>query len=480
MAFSKSPSQDTYQTKDFKLLNTLSNRDTAETKDIICENGFYEITKSKLTSENEHYFVKRDGTSLYYTLASSAARGVYFWETQDKLLVAYDTSLVVLTASTAVLETTLVIPNTGSGAVGFTEFLYDTGDVSVIMSDGFYVMEITSSNVLNTGVDPDQPTAFDPHIVFMDGYIFLAKTDTGDIYNSDLNSPLTFTSGDVISAEMEPDTLRRLSKMSNYVLALGTKSIEYFYDAGNASGSPLSRSETPIKSVGYYTGLQKHENRLFFIGRTETTTDLYILEDMKIKSVDNPTVKRILNTYSTITTSIVSNGGHDFFLITAGGLTHAYDLVTELWTRWSFGANASFNCQFATLVQIGETKRTLFNIVGDTKLYKMNPAVYQDNSVNFNFINVSHNESFGTMREKFMSSLMVDCDRTTSTDTATITWSDDDYQTFSPARTVVLNAYMPILTQLGKFRKRAIKFVYAGNYPLRLYKYSVDFNIGIR
>lgn len=480
MAFSKSPSQDTYQTKDFKLLNTLSNRDTAETKDIICENGFYEITKSKLTSENEHYFVKRDGTSLYYTLPSTGIRGIYFWEEQDKIYVANDDDIIIITASTGVIVTTLTAAfTTSTGPVGFTEFLYDTGTVTVIASDGIYICEINSANAIFTGVDVDQPAAFDPHVVFMNGYLFLAATDTADIYNSDLNSPRTFTSGDVTSAEMEPDTLRRLSKMNNYVLALGTKSIEYFYDAAGTA-SPLQRSETPIKSVGYYTGLQKHENRLFFIGRTETTTDLYILEDMKIKSVDNPTIKRILNTYSTITTSIVSNGGHDFFLITAGGLTHAYDLVTELWTRWSFGANASFNCQFATLVQIGETKRTLFNIVGDTKLYKMNPAVYQDNSVNFNFINLSQNESFGTMREKFMSSLMVDCDRTTSTDTATITWSDDDYQTFSTARTVILNAYMPILTQLGKFRKRAIKFVYAGNYPLRLYKYSVDFNIGIR
>jgi len=96
----------------------------------------------------------------------------------------------------------------------------------------------------------DFPTPHCPFPVFMDGYLFVAKSGTQDIYNSNLDDPALWTAGDYISAEMYPDKIVALSKNNNYIYALGSNSIEYFYDAAVATGSPLGRHDSAVQQFG--------------------------------------------------------------------------------------------------------------------------------------------------------------------------------------------------------------------------------------
>jgi len=485
MAFNRAPSQSTYQTKDVKLIAEINNRDKTGTKDVIALNGFYDIIKNKTTQDGDYHFVKRDGTTTYaFTVPSTNFRGAYFWEDLDKLFVAYDDKIAVMTASTGALITTLSPAGWSSGAtdVGFTEFNYNTGVVNLVVSDGVKLITIDSSNTIVVGSSPDMPTPHSPHIVFIDGYIFMVKSGTSDIYNSDVDAPLAFTAGSFISVEMIPDSLIRISRLNNYLVAFGSASIEYFYDAANASGSPLNRNDTPVKQVGYLGGLATYANKIYFVGQTsKTPPEVFVLEDFKIETLDVPPLRRYVQPYTTYEGAIVSFGGHDFYVMSVGDITYIHDLETRIWTRLSRGAASTFPIKYAVNLPIATKGNcSLAYVQGTTTLVYFDPTIYQDSTVNFPVTMVTDQETFDTLHEKYMSRLIVYADKTSTSTTLSIETTDDDYQTYSTARTVDLSLELPALTRLGRFRRRAYRLGYSDNYPLRLHHLEVDFNIGGR
>lgn len=483
MAFSKAPSQSTYQTKEVKSAWALRNRDSSGIKDTIALNGFYDLVVNRETGDKDIHFVKRDGCSLFeYTLPSGPARGAYYWEEQDKLFVAYSDDIAVITGSTGVLVTTLSnVFTTTSGDVGFCEFLYDTGTTKIVAADGTRVVTIDASNTVVTGSSADQPTSFNPNVVFLDGYLFMTKTGTSDIYNSNLNDPLLYTAGDYISAEMVADNLIRIARLNNYILALGTASIEFFYDAAVETASPLKRVDTPVKNVGYLGGLVTHQNKMYFVGQTQNTTpEVFVMEDWKLDNLDNPPLRRFVQPHTSFDGAIVSNGGHDFYVLTVGTITYWMDLETKLWTRIAFRGTGTFALQDAMIVP----RTTIGNVsvlipTTGTALYFFNPNVYQDAGTNFTAEVQTYKEMFDTFREKYMSRLLVVADRANA-GTVSLSWTDDDYQTFETARTMDLSARKPRVHRMGRFVERAFKFTYTANNPLKLHHFEVDFNIGNR
>lgn len=487
MAFNKAPSQSTYQTRDVKLIAPPDNRNKTLNTDFMALNGFYDVIQDRASKTEEYQFVKRDGTAAYpYTIPSVTIRGMYFWEDQDKLFVAYDDKIAIITASTGSLVTTVTPFVTTTGDVGFTEFYYDTGDTKLVVSDGSKLITIDSSNTVVTGSDVDMPTPHSPHILFLDGYLFMVKSGTSDIYNSDLNDPLAYTSGDFITAEMSPDTLIRIAKLNNYIVAFGSASIEYFYDAANASGSPLNRNDTPVKQVGFLGGLAHYANRIYFVGQTSTTDpDVYVLENLQIDQANSPALRRYMQPNTSFYGALVSCGGHDFYCLTAVNGTPLetwwLDLKTSLWTRQAFRATSSFPVKFAgTLPRTGTGNTSVMVLDGSAELYHFGPTVYQDGGVNFTSTVRTTPEHFDTLHEKYMSRVMVAADRPSSSASVSIRVSDDDYQTWSTARTVELNQEMPYLNRWGRFRKRIFELSLTANVPFRVHHLEVDFNIGNR
>ena len=483
MAFSKAPSQSTYQTKEIKSAWVLRNRDASGTKDTIALNGFYDLVTNKATGDKDIHFVKRDGCSAFeYTLPSGPARGAFYWEEQDKLFVSYGDDIAVITGSTGVLVTTLsnVFLST-TGEVGFCEFLYDTGSTKIVVTDGTRIVTIDSANVVVTGASVDQPAAFNPHVVFLDGYLFLAKTNTAEIYNSNLNDPLAYTSGDFISAEMVADNLIRIVRLNNYILALGTASIEFFYDAAVETASPLKRVDTPVKNVGYLGGAVTHQNRMYFVGQTQSTSpEVFMIEDWKLETLDNPPLRRYVQPHTSFNGAIVTNGGRDFYVLTVGSITYWMDLDTRLWTRVAFQNSATFALQAAMIVP----RPTIGNVsvvipTTGTSLYVFNPNLYQDAGVNYNVEVQTYKNMFDTYHEKYMSRLLVIADQANAGNVS-LSWTDDDYQSFSPVRTIDLSERKPRIHRMGRFVERAFKFTYTTNNPLKLHHFEVDFNIGNR
>lgn len=480
MAFSKTPKESTYSTKQINLLQEMNSRGITPTTDVDYVNCFPEITKNKTTNEKRTMIRKRDGCIAFLSLPG-ATRAIYYWEDQAKLFIASGRNVYVYTMPAGTLAATLVnVYGTSTGPIGFTEFLYDTGVVKVVTTDGTTLSTIDSANVVVASADPDLPVHL-TNIVFLDGYLFLVKTSSADLYNSNLNDPLAYTAGDFISSEIIPDRVTYVTKLNNYILLFGNDSIEYFWDAANATGSPLQRNDTPVKFTGLIGGITQLGSKIYFVGDTDhSLANVFMLEDFKITLVGNETVSRYLNTVASTSLygNIISIAGYNFYVLYAGTYTYVMEMESLTWSRWAFGAQTAFPIDFAFNCRSTTSDLMLFTTPAGGIMYKFSPTVYQDGGVSMNVQFVLNNEEFDTFNRKTMSRLVIWADKPTGTSPILVQWSDNDYQSFNTGVSVDLFQERPSLSRLGQFIRRAFKFTHTADQPLRLEMLEANINMG--
>ena len=158
MPYSKNPISDTYSTQRVSLFREISLRDSgASGKDEDYLNVFVEIVKQGKAEDSRKFIQKRSGTTQEIaSVAASNIRGMFFWTDQQKLLYCVGRNVYVYNVNTTVSTTLTNVFATSSGTVGFCEFLYDTGDVKIVATDGTAtsgIVTIDSSNTVVTGTD---------------------------------------------------------------------------------------------------------------------------------------------------------------------------------------------------------------------------------------------------------------------------------------------------------------------------------------
>ena len=301
MPFSQQPSYSTYSTEKINLLKVNQSRSTATNRDANIINAFPEGIMNKVTSEQDVWITKRPGFTEYIaTMGGTEIRGVYYWRDQNKLYVALDNSIKIYTASSGALVGTLAAAFAGStGAVGFTEFLYQNGTTKVVVSDGVSVQTIDSANTL-VAAAAGFPTPHIPIPIFIDNLLFLAQATTAQIWQSLSNDPLDWTPLLAVNAEIAPDQLRSVCKLNNFIVAFGTSSIEYFYrQFTDAAASDLQRQESATKQVGFVCGLALQDNKAYFVGSIKGgTVDVFRLQDFTMTSLGHDGIRRYLSSYA--------------------------------------------------------------------------------------------------------------------------------------------------------------------------------------
>jgi hypothetical protein len=485
MAFTQNPLQDTYSSHRISLLNELQWRDGgAADKDEDLVNLFYSATGQLEQKDDKRLLMKRSGTtSKISSVAASDVRGMYFWADQYKLLYVVLNDLYIVDVNTLVSTTVNNWCVSTAGEVGFAEFLYSTGVSKIVMTDGTVLVTVDSAGTVVTA-GAGFPTPHIPNPIFLDGYLFLVKTDTADIYNSVLDDPLTYV-GDLINAEIEGDKIRRIGKLNNYLVAFGSRSIEFFWDAANPTGSPLARNDTPVKYNNYFGGFAQMGNSIYFIGQEiEGETNVFELKDFSIKAFGTPTVTRYLNATTDGPTNwsgnVLSMQGNPFYVIGAGASkTWMCNLKVGNWTRIAYQASSTFDIKDTVKVTTFTKTSTWFTLIGVTStVYTFDDSIMQDNGTNFTCTIRTPTNDFGTLNRKTMSRLSFNCDRPNSTSLINVSWSDDDYQTYSTPITVNLDQDLPCCYRLGWFRQRSFVFTYTDNFPMRISDIEVDINKG--
>jgi len=486
MAFSKNPTVTTYTTErqDF-VINPLHRTGSDLSKDARLINMIVDMFANP-EKDNKKMFVKsRPGLSQAYTTSAGKARGMFYWVVSGVGYV-FTVSADKVYSNGTLLQTLA----TTTGAVGFSEFLNASGTSSLVMVDGTNGYVFSSPTLAPTQiVDPDFPTPHVPMPVFMDGYLFLAKADSQDIYNSNLDDPTLWTAGDYISAEMFPDTVVALTKNNNYLYAIGSNSIEYFYDAANASGSPLARHDAAVQQFGTVSqdSVVSTDKEVVLLGETANGGHtVWTVEGFKETEIGTPAIRSILRVEGSALANAVAHcvrvSGQKLYIVSLTNLTLVYSFDTKMWSEWYSGTTSP-----VTFIgsHAADGPNGMAYILNDTTgvVYTISEDYHTDAGAAFRCQIITPKYDFDSLNQKFMSRLALIGDVPTTSGTGNVvqvSWSDDDYATWATDRDLSFDNDFPIITQLGKFRRRAFRFTYDQPYLLRLEGFDVDINKGIQ
>lgn len=488
MAYTNTPDENTYRTVRLPLAGTAQQRQGSysyETKDQRLVNIYAEPYQDP-DGDKGYKLRSRPGVAWVMDLkpgSTGAGRGVAYFN--GYYYAAIDGQLYQNTMPVATLGTT-------SGNVGFVEFngTYN----ALIVLDGIKGWVVKTDGSVTQITDPDFPSPHIPAPVYLDGYVFVAKSGTADIYNSDLEDPFSWTPGNFITAESNPDNIVMISRYNNYIAAIGSKTVEFFYDAAVPTGSPLARNTSAIQTIGCPApySVVRTNTELIMVGDTGGGgRTVWLFNGFTPKQIGSVQVNECLDEEMVPTDILaywISSGGHRFYVLTVSARTWVYDFDSGLWHEWSSPVDDTV--AFTTIRYVcehpdGKPKGLSW---GNATILEFRSTSGVDSTTQFTagdkpitcFI-TTDKKDFGSNNRKFMSRLALIGDvpvNDGSNVPVTIQWSDDDYNTWSDARTLQLNSNMGAITQCGMFRRRAFKFKITAGKPIRIDALEVDLNIG--
>jgi hypothetical protein len=175
-------------------------------------------------------------------------RGIFYFSNPDIIIEAWDSTLYTLKSSTYVTST---IDAATNGPTGVT-FGIDSSNAEYAffssMEDSFI---ISTANAHTAVSDIDFPATTTATPVYLDGYVFVAKENSRDIYNCNLGDPTSWTTSAFISTEAYGGNILALARQGQYVIAFCESHIEFFENAAiPAPNSPLQRVASKTKRIG--------------------------------------------------------------------------------------------------------------------------------------------------------------------------------------------------------------------------------------
>lgn len=276
---------------------------------------------------------------------SSATGSMFLAATDADLFAIYtDKSTFQSTNNTSsdntysISAASLPISFTSTSGSAATEYLFLKNSADA------WVLTFGTPGTLTQVTDADYPADTVPGAVYLNGYIFVMDAN-GTIYNSDLEAPLAWNPLNFISAEIEPDIAVGLAKHDNYVVAFKRNTIEFFYDAANASGSPLSRVSNSAVQLGSGSGysLAQVDGALYFISKTRAvgiSVHRFNPGQTQPEEIAPPAIQRLLNISDLTDIRCWAGriGGHSYYVISlvTEGITIAYDVQSNSWAQWTW------------------------------------------------------------------------------------------------------------------------------------------------
>jgi len=320
-----------------------------------------------------------------------------------------------------------------------------------------------------------------PGTAYFNTYVYV-MTDDGKIWNSEPNDPTKWDALNFITAEAEPDKGVALAKHFNYLIAFGQWSTEFFYDAGNAVGSPLLPNQTFRIEFGCANGnsvVEMQQTVVWVAVGRNTGRSVLMLDGTRPVQISDVSIERILDQSSLVNVRAYSLkiAGHYFYILNLldDNLTLVCDIKSKQWCIWTSYVNNQetiLNGTFFT--SYNNEGYALDNSNG--KLYNISENTYTDETGPIQYrIRTPLIDAEATTR-KFIGRLEVVGDKIGAT--LRIRHTDDDYQNWSQYRNVDLSATRSVLYQNGNFRRRAYEFFCTDNQPIRLQACEMDLDAG--
>jgi len=442
------------------------NRDETTRRDAKLINAYLE----KISDEVVMVF-KRPGLERYSNVGSAqVGRGIYNWQ-GDIYTIWGDTLYKNNVAVSGTVDTT-------NGAYTFNSVLGATPKMFLNNGIKGYVYDDTNGLVEIT--DTDFPS---PHVkgsAYLDGTLYVMD-ESANIHGSDINDPLAWDPLNVIKAQIEPDGGVFLAKQLVYVVAFKQWSVEMFYDAGNATGSPLGSVQGSKVNVGcrHPETIQDIEGTLFWVSEARSgSCSVMSMNGMKPTQVSTPPIDRLLEEadFDGAMSWSVKLSGHKWYGLTlpAGNITLVYDLTSQRWYQWTDPAGNYFPLVDSSF---SADQKPLLQHLSDGDVYYFQDMTYTDEGELFSVDIITPNYDGGTRLKKYLKSMDFIADQTNG-GILNVRKSDDDYQSWSNFRNVDLSVQRPRLTDCGSFRRRAYHLRHRCNAPFRIQAIEMQIDIG--
>lgn len=435
------------------------------------------------------YCVKRSGLGVLNTPQSgSIGTALLVWTGQGtgtKLISAYGpTNSSIYDGTTRLVtnnaDTTVI---TGK-ATGITETaISGTATLAISSTDhtGWYYQ---NAGTVTKITDAQFPSTLAGTFAHLDGFAFIADT-LGGIWNSDLNSITSWTALGTINMTAYPDKGVACIRFKQYIIGFGTESMEVFYNAGNATGSPLSRIQHMAQKVGCVSAdaLTSIADTLFWCGSTPQSGLSIYQYDGNLSRVSPPEIDAVLLLAgaSNIKLTALRDFGLSFILVKAGSSQYAYCIEEKFWFIWT--SPLGF-LRFAGLSSgSSQVVYGISELSTSGKMYTINPAsrVFQDDGVAYSARAQLQTVDPGVGAFVAYEEAQVKADVEASASALELIWSDDDYMTYSNPRSLDLSTNIPKTSRLGGTRRpRAFAVTHAANTPMRLEELRLMVSVGHR
>lgn len=480
------------------LFGSLTNRNvnpaSFTSKDQRFENCFPEVVRNPLSSDGKAFLNKRTGAAATSQLGDDLVGefGACVWS-------GAASPRVVMSFRDSVTEEMEVRDSSGTivgAAVGNVDNVYSLTETKV--SNTAYliaILEDATSGELEAWYFPNGETAWeqisdgqfpsstltqgDP--VYMDGYMFVITT-AGRIHNSDLNSITAWSATSFIDAQSMPDGGVALARYRNLIAAFGKSSTEFFYNAGNTTGSPLlpvSNAQLRIGALDTVSNrrraVQPVGNTVYWIGTDADTGSLgaYRLNGFQAEKVSNPDIDKLLNEQSIVQImGTINLLGMSHVLFSAGAVNYCFCVETNSWWILKLAGDLTITAA------VGYQGDSFVTVSDNGRLYSFGSALYQDNGNAYTMTVQTDNMDTGTDRRKFWTRLRVVGDRQAATSNLGVAYSDDDFANYSTAQNIDLSTVNNSLSRLGSSRRRSWKLTHAANTPCRLEAMELDYEVG--
>lgn len=319
---------------------------------------------------------------------------------------------------------------------------------------------------------------------YLDGTTYVMNAEASIRGCATLNNPTDWSDFlNRITAQIEADGGVYLTQQLVYVVALGQWSTEIFYDALNATGSPLG----PVQGAKINYGcanqdsVQEIDGVLFWIATNQSAAaQIIMVEQLKAHIVSEKPLERILS--GADLTSVRSFGlkyaGHRFYgfsLLTAN-LTFVYDATDKRWAQWTDTNGNYFPIIASTFAS---SSASIVQHATNGKLYLIDALYGTDDGEAVTVDVYTPNFDGETRRRKTLNILEFVGDRTGGS-YLDVRFNDDDYAPdgWSEFRRVDLSVKKPFLESNGTFVQRAYHLRHRCNTRLRLRALEMQLDIG--
>jgi hypothetical protein len=241
------------------------------------------------------------------------------------------------------------IKNNMATSTGIVDISNDSQYITITDGANGYVITI-ATNTMAAISDADFPTPSGS--TYQDGYVIITAKDTNYFYISDLNDPTSWVATEREDADYNWDYATRPISVKRVLYIFGSKSIEAYYNSGDAD-FPFLRIDTGIIDYGTPArdSISAAGESVFFFANDMTIKQLV---GFSTQIISTPTLNERFSGYSTVSDArgfAFEYFGNLFYSISfpTEDESWVYNSATGQWHQWAYGEDlvrTRANCYF--------------------------------------------------------------------------------------------------------------------------------------